>query len=176
WLRGGTYVGTFSSRLAGTPSAPIIVRQYPGERATVTSPIGNGGTPAIAVNSGGYVWLWGFEVAGTDPNDRISTGVNLNAPGARAINLIIHDWAGNGIGAWIPAPDAVAYGNIVYNNGFHGTQDAPPSHGHGIYSHNQTGTKLFQDNILFNQFGKGFQIYGSDVSFLNNYDLEGNVS
>ena len=35
WLRGGRYVGTFRSFLTGTPSSPIKVRQYPGERATL---------------------------------------------------------------------------------------------------------------------------------------------
>ena len=35
WLRGGTYVGTFMSSLTGTAAAPIRVRQYPTERATV---------------------------------------------------------------------------------------------------------------------------------------------
>ena len=33
WLRGGTYSGIFNSYLNGTSAAPIIVRQYPGERA-----------------------------------------------------------------------------------------------------------------------------------------------
>src|SRR5205807_2442652 len=39
WLRGGTYSGGaagFTSNLLGTPSTPIVVRQYPGERATLT--------------------------------------------------------------------------------------------------------------------------------------------
>jgi hypothetical protein len=35
WLRGGRYVGTFRSSLTGTSAAPIKVRQYPGERATL---------------------------------------------------------------------------------------------------------------------------------------------
>ncbi len=119
----------------------------------------------------------GFEVANTTTNapfDR--TGVDVNGPGVKLINLVVHDHSGNGIGAWIPAPDAEVYGCIVYNNGWHGSSDAPPSYGHGIYSQNQTGSKLFADNIVFNQFGAGIHAYGSDVAFLNNYDLEGNVS
>ncbi|MEP6994319.1 MAG: S-layer homology domain-containing protein [Acidobacteriota bacterium] len=35
WLRGGTYVGTFTSSLVGTSTSPITVRQYTGERATL---------------------------------------------------------------------------------------------------------------------------------------------
>ncbi len=36
WLRGGTYTGApFTSYLNGTSANPIIVRQYPGERARI---------------------------------------------------------------------------------------------------------------------------------------------
>ena len=35
WLRGGIYRGSFASYLSGTPAAPIKVRQYPGETATL---------------------------------------------------------------------------------------------------------------------------------------------
>ena len=38
WLRGGSYRGALTSRLTGTASRPIVVRQYPGERATSRSP------------------------------------------------------------------------------------------------------------------------------------------
>src|SRR5512142_489791 len=41
WLRGGTYVGHFTSSLNGNSSSPITVRQYAGERATID---GNDGT------------------------------------------------------------------------------------------------------------------------------------
>jgi hypothetical protein len=45
WLRGGRYVGTFRSALTGTAAAPIKVRQYPGERATLD---GNAATTLAA--------------------------------------------------------------------------------------------------------------------------------
>src|SRR5688572_27323058 len=35
WLRGGIYPGSFTSELKGSPNLPIVVRQYPGERATL---------------------------------------------------------------------------------------------------------------------------------------------
>src|SRR5207237_1107658 len=38
WVRGGVYgsgLTMFHSKLAGTQAAPIVVRQYPGERATI---------------------------------------------------------------------------------------------------------------------------------------------
>src|SRR5689334_16859609 len=35
WLHAGIYHGPFTSSLTGQPDKPIIVRQYPGERATI---------------------------------------------------------------------------------------------------------------------------------------------
>src|SRR2546423_244495 len=33
--RGGTYKGSFRSPVAGTATAPVVIRQYPGERAVI---------------------------------------------------------------------------------------------------------------------------------------------
>src|SRR5688572_6291075 len=35
WLRGGTYGGGLTSKLQGAPDKAIVVRQFPGERATI---------------------------------------------------------------------------------------------------------------------------------------------
>src|SRR5688572_17523496 len=55
WLHGGTYgSGTsYSSSLSGFDYAPIVVRQAPGERATI-----DGGIDA----HGAHTWFWGFEI------------------------------------------------------------------------------------------------------------------
>ena len=70
WLRGGIYHGTYTSALTGTASAPIVVRQYPGERATI-----DGADPSerpILVVNGSYAWYWGFEVM-SSATTRVST-------------------------------------------------------------------------------------------------------
>src|SRR5262249_27350646 len=108
WLRGGTYRGTFTSRLNGSASAPIKVRQYPGERAII-----DGGTSHfvnILTVGGSYTWFWGFEIMSSDPN-RVSTQTGSNpsdigrgggvaiaqdsstGAGLKFINLIVHDTA-----------------------------------------------------------------------------------
>ena len=171
WLRGGTYRGVFTSRLTGTASAPIIVRQYPGERAIIDG----------SVNiDGAYTWYWGFEVANTNTGTQDVMGLDVNAPGAKLINLVVHDHSGNGIGIWEPAPNSEVYGSIVYNNGFRGSSCtnlsdiSTCSHGHGIYNQNVTGTRLLGDNIIFNQFGYDIHMYG-DVGHEENVTLDGNV-
>jgi hypothetical protein len=168
WLRGGIYPGTFNATLCGTPSEPIIVRQYPGERATIQ------GTLTI---EGCDTWYWDFEVANTNHGSQDIMGVNDHGPRTKLINLVVHDHSGNGIGLWAEAPDAEAYGNILYNNGFCGSEGVPPnctSFGHGIYSQNAIGAKLLRDNIVFQSFGYGFHLY-AESQFLRDFTVEGNA-
>lgn len=173
WLRGGTYGDgktIFNSRLKGAAGAPIVVRQYPGERATV-----NGG---IATYSP-YTWYWGFEITNTNP-DR---GASRQAPecfdtytgstGVKLINMVLHDCA-QGVGFWVYSPDSEAYGNLIYYNGWQGT-GGDRGHGHGIYLQNREGSKQITDNIIFDQFGLGIQAYGSSNTAVQNVAIDGNV-
>ena len=63
WLRAGRYLGSFTSSLAGTATAPIVVRQYPGERATLD---GAGSMESTLTINGRWTWYWGFEVMDSD--------------------------------------------------------------------------------------------------------------
>jgi hypothetical protein len=166
WLRGGVYkTGALTTRLTGTPVAPIIVRQYPGERATIDG--------YFTYYSGGYAWFWGFEITNTNLADPGNSGFEIKVPGVKLINLIIHDASWNGIGTWVEAPDNEVYGCLLYNNGRIGT--APGRHAHGIYIQNSTGYKRIHDNILFNGWAHNIHAYG-ETAPLNNLDFEGNVS
>jgi hypothetical protein len=187
WLRGGTYSGTYHSTLTGTASAPIIVRQYAGERATIDG--GNSGGMPILVVGGAYTWYWGFEVMSSDPN-RISQqassqpsdigrgeGVVIDQTpgsgvGTKFINLALHDTR-QGVSFWKEAKDSEIYGCVVYYNGWQGPDDG---HGHGIYVQNDTGTKRIVDTVIAQQFGQGIHAYGSENAFLNNLYLEGNTA
>lgn len=180
WLRGGTYRGAFSSMLMGRPDAPIVVRQVPGELATLDS----AGSAKDALSIGGsYTWFWGFEITSSDlkrqsaepgpwPGDLLrGYGAVTRAPGIRFINLVVHDNA-NGLGLWSESVDSDAHGNIIYNNGW---QAPDRAHGHGIYTQNEVGTRRLTDNIIFNQFSHGIHAYGSARAHLDNITLEGNI-
>jgi hypothetical protein len=178
WLRGGTYGGSFTSRLAGGSGAPIVVRQYPGERAILD---GNGGGATTLSVNGSWTWFWGFEIMNSN-TQRFSSasgsfagprnfGVDIYGPNTRFINMIVHD-TDQGIGFWVGAESSELYGNIIYYNGWM----APDrGHGHGIYVQNQNNTKRMVDNIIFDQFSHGIHAY-TQGSFENNLYLEGNVS
>jgi PKD repeat protein len=186
WLRGGTYVGRYNSYLSGTTSQPIIVRQYSGERARIDG--GPGPLVATLMIYGQNSWYWGFEVFsssttrrstqdGSGPSDLnrgagVFTAQDAGHPGLKLINLIIHD-ASEGMSLWEGATDMEIRGNIIYNCGWDGATDR--GHGHGIYTQNRTGTKRISDNIIFNQYGEGINIYGSASAYLDNIQVTGNT-
>lgn len=180
WLRGGVYVGVYSSVIAGTANARITVRQYPGERATLD---GAGSPLDVLTVYGGYVTFWGFEIMNSDPQrttfqdgpwpNTMHRGAGVIARGTnlKFINLVFHDLL-YGAGVWIESVETEVYGSLFYFNGWQGSDG---SHGHGIYTQNDTGTRLLRENILFNQFRFGIQAYGSSTAFVDNLTLEGNV-
>jgi hypothetical protein len=182
WLRKGTYHGSFTSELIGHKGAPIIVRQYPGERATLDGCLTPPSYEATLMVKGEYTWFWGFEVTNCDPKRETAqtgpdptdifrgTGVDVRGNDVKLINLVIHD-TGGGIGAWTTAKRAEMSGNIVYYNGFEG---GDRGHGHGIYVQNEEGPKHLYDNVVFHQFGSGIHAYAEQGSVLT-LDFEGNI-
>ncbi|HYK42131.1 MAG TPA: hypothetical protein VE007_07045, partial [Thermoanaerobaculia bacterium] len=186
WLRGGTYRGTFASNLNGTSSAPIRVRQYAGERATLDG--GNSNRVNILTVSGSYTWYWGFEIMSSDPS-RVSAqtgsdptdvgrgdGITIaqtssTGAGLKFINLVVHDTAG-GFGLWKEAIGAEVYGCLVYYNGWTGPDRG---HGHGIYAQNSNGVMRVADNIVFSNFSHGLQAFGSAAASLDNLTIQGNT-
>jgi hypothetical protein len=188
WVRGGVYRGAFHSYLNGTPERPIVIRARIGDRVTIDG--GNSNGVAVLTVFGSYVWFWGLEVASSDPTRTTTdtgswpSGVNLPRgegvlidqsqphPGLKFINLVVHDLR-QGLSFWKEAQDGEITGCLVYYNGW----EAPDrDHGHGIYTQNQTGTKRFIDNVVFQNFSHGFHAYGSEDSYLDNLYFEGNAS
>lgn len=159
WLRGGTYRGTFATALRGTESAPIVFRQYPGERATIDGTL---------VADGAYLTFWGFEIMQSQPT---TYALKANTNAGRFVNLVVHDAGDQGISFWTPGENAELYGCIVYNNGTHENLD------HGVYVHNVIGTKVIADNVFFDNFARGIQVYAShNNELVRDVRVLGNVS
>ncbi|HEU4628911.1 MAG TPA: right-handed parallel beta-helix repeat-containing protein [Gemmatimonadaceae bacterium] len=164
WVLGGTYKGRYTSHLTGAPGTPIVLRQYPGQRATIDG--------SLLVLGGSTVY-WGFEVMDSDASRPAIIGVNVKGPNTKFVNLVVHDHGDNGFGFWSEAPDAEIYGSIIYNNG---RQSNTRGSAHGIYAQNGSGRKRIVDNVLFNQFAYGIHVYGSNAVQLKNFHIEGNAS
>ena len=180
WLRGGTYTGHFVSELHGTPDQPIVVRPYPGERASIDGNENAGNNPTLLIR-GSYTWYRDFEVTNSStermgttaaPPPNRAEGFDLLGPGTKAINLVIHD-CGSGILTTSSVQDTEVYGNVIFYNGY----DAPDrGHGHGIYVQNAGPlTRSIADNILFAQYDINMHAY-TQTGTLDNLDFEGNTT
>jgi hypothetical protein len=173
WMRGGTYSGTFSSSLSGTSGSPIVVRQYPRERASIA------GALIIGRMGDHDVWFWGLEVfnRGTSvQNDGVTISASgLSNPGLKLINMVIHDNQVSGVGFWAGAVQGEVYGSLIYNNGYDACVGSScRGHGHGLYVQSSDSHRI-ADNIVFRNFSEGTQLYGSANAPRNNVTYEGNV-
>jgi hypothetical protein len=173
WITGGTYeIGDLQPEgVCGTREKPIIFRAVPGTRATI-----NGQIQSKAGCN--HIWWWGVEVTGP-----VGSGVETRegGDGLKFINMVIHDKhsvqppeerkpTAMGVGGWDTGDDHEFYGSIVYRNGWN-TLD------HGFYSQNtaEHTAKRYVDNLVFENAGLGFQIYGSSPA-LRNIFFAGNAS
>lgn len=181
WLRGGVYIPVtangFLSHVTGTPTSPIIVRNYKGERATLQA-----GTNAFVLAIyGSDAWYWGLEAttAGVSRtagqpgsfNNPLAFGFAVYGPDIKIINCVVHDTA-QGFSAYNSAPNSEFYGNLSYYNGWM----APDrNHGHGMYLQNIIGTKLVEDNFVGDNADEGIQAYGSGGATITGVTLQGNT-
>lgn len=184
WLRGGLYRRPappeangdnfiWMSTINGTAAAPIVVRQYQGERAILDGALTP--TAPVLVVSGSYTWFWGFEVTNSDPNRTVARGDGVDTLGHhnRLINLVIHD-VGNGIGFWATgqADDSEIHGSLIFHNGW---EASDRGHGHSIYVQNTNGTKKIVNNILFESYSFGVHAYTSGAR-IDNISVSGNIA
>lgn len=186
-MRGGTYAGTFTSKVTGTAEAPIVVKAAHGERVTIDClpPKEKPEQNCHFTVQGAYAVYQGFEVTCSLPGPR-DTGTPGSHPGGASnrggvncfgshikfVNLVVHDTS-QGFGFWSNGEGGEIYGCIIYNNGWIGPDRG---HGHAIYTQNKTGVKRLVDNIMFAQFSYGIHAYGSKAAFLVGYHIEGNVA
>jgi hypothetical protein len=176
WLRGGTYKGEFVSWLKGEKGNPIIVRQYPGERAILDAI--DERNKVLWIADSHWTYFWGFEVMASENTRPIKDGPGdgggivvhgrYQSSNIKLINLIVHDIPAQGIAFWRANRDSEIYGSLIFNNGVN-------QYDHGIYTQNIDGLKYLTDNIIFNNANYGIHAYGSASSYLNNFVLEGNT-
>jgi hypothetical protein len=191
WVRGGKYQEPLKLMLAGKPGAPIHVRAYPGERATILDSTLFVGPPSQ------FVWIWDLEITTTiTPQERVikesgshpqslprrfRDGININHTdsdvvysGLKFIDLVIHDTL-QGISFWVDAVDSEVHGCLIHENGW----NAPDrGHGHCIYTQNRNGVKTISNCIMSAKFDGAYTIhaYGSDHAYVDNYVVEDNIA
>lgn len=187
WVHGGRYKFPartggkgFPVRLAGQAGAPVRVRAWPGEQATL-----DGGLDIQPPST--HLWIWGLEILVSEPRpsgpvppdpsygnvNRPWGGVNLSSgQGCKFINLIVHDNC-QGASWWAGAEESEMYGCIFHDNGWAGTDRG---HGHAIYTQNNQGWKTISDCLFTGGHGYTLHAYGSARADVNNFQVQGNIA
>jgi hypothetical protein len=186
WVRGGAYrsdAEKFELGLAGKEGAPVIVRGYPGERATI---LDNGLT---TLEGAAHVWLWDLEITiSVPPKDRTPAPVPprpTDAPasvglrarwgqGCKFINLAVHDNPGGGMDWWAEAGGGEVHGCLFYGNGWR----APDAkHGHALYTQNRDGLKTVSGCVMSVPTDDPYTVYafGSERAYVDNFLVEDNI-
>lgn len=183
YLRGGTYAINYSngdvlySSLTGTDSAPITVRAYPGERPILDIDY------EVIIN-GAYTNYWGLEFFCSRSNSKYRVGggwapgqpanVLIQGPNLKIINCIFHDLTGVNY----PGPDSSgrqgAQGTVVYGSLFYYFGFQAEDHAWGTTAYTQADNVTFSDNMMFQTFNNGPQVYGHKTS-TNNITFTGNA-
>jgi len=170
YIHEGTYYGAYVSKLNGTAGKAITVCPWYDETVIIDSCKDVGGLTATLEFNGSCTYIMGLTIMNSNPDHYVPNangleGVRYFGSNNKLINCVIHDNTGNGIGFWSSAVGSEVAGCIIYHNG---TINPDRGHGHGLYVQNDSDTyKLIHDNIIFNSFGKGAQIYGTSVGVRN---------
>jgi hypothetical protein len=179
WVHRGLYAAYewTQPKVSGTASAPVIFRNYPGERATISS-------EGMFTIDGSDTWWWGLEFtfagwttrtspeSGSHPTaipGPLST-VYVTGPRTKIINCLVHD-TGDGVAIWDQAAGSELYGSLVWYTGWQGPDRG---HGHAVYTQNSGAQQVYRDNLLWDSYDIGVQAYGSGSVTIRNYLFEGN--
>lgn len=191
------FITSFQSGAANTlivDGEALFINSISGNTINVNRAAAGSSTGAVAHNAGVLVRLAGnqlytsgsnttyqdIEILNSDPKRDWRTdgaeglrgcGIFNTGNGNKFINLNVHDNL-NGIFSGSSSSNTEIYGNLSYNNGmFDGTTEGK---GHGMYLENGAGYSRVYDNLVFNNFGNGAQLYGRTAAFVGG-DVQGNV-
>lgn len=162
-LKGGVYDGEFIASLRGMENNKIVVKNVPGNRVIIDG--------YLWLSQASHVRLQGIEITDSGFTDRATgsgTDGVIPGEGCEIVNCIINNH-NQGVAGGSLLDHYLLYGNIIYYNGLQGNK------GHGVYCQHQGtgGYAEFINNIVFQNFGFGFHLYGSHP--LNNVLIRGNV-
>src|SRR5437879_171866 len=114
WVRGGTYRVALHAAVHGAAGAPVVIRQYPGERAVLDAARATdaGQRGDFLVVQGDYTTWWGLEFTDSDSTRTDDARPNLivnDASHTKYINLVVHD-GGIGFYTYATRPDVEVSG------------------------------------------------------------------
>lgn len=201
WLAGGEYdaglVDTDEMTNTATSANKIIVRGNPNDWKAGNRPTIKGGVNLTKKN----VRLQNVVITGitnerwmedptTSPDEGVApTGITKLAEGADAMNCLVVDANGNGVGDWSTAINSLIYGCLVHNCGWMSPSrdgnlyDASGNrnsgrfaHGHTVYFQKSTNNteSVLKHNMFLPCFGFTLSGFGGD-GHISNITMRGNI-
>jgi hypothetical protein len=146
---------------SGSAGAPIVIQPYPGHHVGLKASLGLHGSHLVLRDL--EIYYTAFERVTTaiaSPGFDIQRAVGGPAvTDVRIVNCRIHD-SGGGFYTQTATTDSHLYGNVVYNNGWDSPLANDRGHGHGFYLQSHDGLQFAENNLVFNNFGAGMDMYG----------------
>jgi parallel beta-helix repeat protein len=157
-LRGGVYRQDVTVRRGGASGRPIVLRSYPGQRATIVGRLYL--ARGARYTTIAYLTLVGRELGRACSNMCPSPTVNADD------TTFVHDdvtndhadascfLLGDSHGVYGPANDTTIEDDHIHDCG----QMPPTNYDHGIYVEESYGSKIV-DNLIYNNADRGIQLY-----------------
>jgi hypothetical protein len=156
-VRRGTYVHDHVIERAGTPSAPITIAAYPGERVVLHAASTSGDTYPLRITSGAaYFRVRGFVIEGARGTSSTDVYFEGRANHVELSRNEIRFSQDQGIFAEDSTRNLFIIGNRIHHNGRGHLSGQHQSH--GIYI--EGADHLIANNVIHDQpFGFGIQVY-----------------
>lgn len=164
-LRAGVYGQDLTIRRGGAPGLPIVLRSYPGERATIVGRV-------YLARGAAYTTLSHLTLVGREVGHACSSmcpSPSINADHTTWIrDDVTNDHAdascfllGDSHGVYGPANYTTIEDDRIHDCG----RMPPTNYDHGIYVEESRGSKIV-DNLIYNNADRGIQLYPQAISTL----------
>jgi len=195
----GTYNKAYVFELEGTQTAPIIISAYPGDHviidgnllgeAVIKHPFVN----CIVHITGSHLIISNLEILNSfkenwegrnnpEPASKKNEnfinntgGIFINGASVTIKNCCIHDCPHGGFFAYKKAIDYKLISCQIFNNGHKAFSRFT---GEGVYtqsSEQSNDHRIVANNIVAQNASFGMKLYGTDASFLKNFNITGNI-
>ena len=190
WLHGGVYNGRFSSTLNSTVNNQYItVSAYKNDNVVLNGNVNSSQDETLKVRSTRVIfqnfeitWLGEFsrQLRKKEGLTRKVAGINhLSGKNCKFINLMIYNNPGLGFGTWKSTAGTLIANCYVFNNGVLTIEGRGSGEGFYVQNNSDTETRLLKDNIIFNNYYKGIEVWSASkhakTDWIKNITLDNNV-
>ena len=199
FILAGTYNKAYVFELEGTPNAPIIISAYPGDHVIID---GNRQGEVVFKHpfigsivhiTGSHLMIANLEILNSNQDGwearnnpepaakkdetfiNNTGGLFIAGEGIIIKNCSIHDCPHGGFFAYKNAIDYKLISCQIYNNGHRAFSRYS---GEGVYTQSSdqpNDHRVIANNIVAQNASFGMKLYGTDASFLKNFNITGNI-